>query len=207
MIGDHGLYAVFGLMLIDAVLPAASEVVMVYAGRGRRRRIRRAVGDAVRPHVRGRLPRVPRHGPRGDGRLPDRLDRRLGDRRLRRAPVPRAPRPLAAPRRDQARPSGAMVRPLGQLGRVPRSHHPGHSLVHLRSRRRVPLSVPALRRAHGDRLCAVVLRLRRRRLGGRSELGGVPRRRSSSSTTRWPCSSWQGSPSWGGSWSRRRRAA
>ncbi len=31
-IGDHGLYAVFGLMFVDAVLPAASEVVMVYAG-------------------------------------------------------------------------------------------------------------------------------------------------------------------------------
>lgn len=31
-IGDYGLYAVFALMLIDAVLPAASEVVMVYAG-------------------------------------------------------------------------------------------------------------------------------------------------------------------------------
>lgn len=32
LIGDHGLYAVFGLMLIDAVLPAASELVMVYSG-------------------------------------------------------------------------------------------------------------------------------------------------------------------------------
>jgi membrane protein DedA with SNARE-associated domain len=31
-IGDHGLYAVFGLMLVDAVFPAVSEVVMVYAG-------------------------------------------------------------------------------------------------------------------------------------------------------------------------------
>jgi membrane protein DedA with SNARE-associated domain len=31
-IGDHGLYAVFALMLVDAVLPAASEVVMVYGG-------------------------------------------------------------------------------------------------------------------------------------------------------------------------------
>ena len=31
-IGDYGLYAVFVLMAIDAVLPAASEVVMVYAG-------------------------------------------------------------------------------------------------------------------------------------------------------------------------------
>jgi membrane protein DedA with SNARE-associated domain len=31
-VGDHGLYAVFLLMLVDAVLPAASEVVMVYGG-------------------------------------------------------------------------------------------------------------------------------------------------------------------------------
>ena len=32
VIGDYGLYAVFLLMLIDAVLPAASEPVMVYGG-------------------------------------------------------------------------------------------------------------------------------------------------------------------------------
>jgi membrane protein DedA with SNARE-associated domain len=31
-IGDYGLYAVFLFMLVDAVFPAASEVVMVYAG-------------------------------------------------------------------------------------------------------------------------------------------------------------------------------
>jgi membrane protein DedA with SNARE-associated domain len=31
-IGDHGLYAVFLLMLLDAVFPAASEAVMVYSG-------------------------------------------------------------------------------------------------------------------------------------------------------------------------------
>lgn len=31
-IGNHGVYAVFLLMLIDAVFPAASELVMVYAG-------------------------------------------------------------------------------------------------------------------------------------------------------------------------------
>src|SRR5438552_18869308 len=31
-IGDHGVYAVFLLMLIDAVFPAASELVMLYAG-------------------------------------------------------------------------------------------------------------------------------------------------------------------------------
>ena len=32
LIGNHGLYAVFCLMAIDAVFPAASELVMVYAG-------------------------------------------------------------------------------------------------------------------------------------------------------------------------------
>jgi membrane protein DedA with SNARE-associated domain len=32
VIGNHGLYAVFVLMMIDAVFPAASELVMVYAG-------------------------------------------------------------------------------------------------------------------------------------------------------------------------------
>ena len=32
LVGDYGLYAVFALMLIDAVFPAASELVMVYAG-------------------------------------------------------------------------------------------------------------------------------------------------------------------------------
>jgi len=31
-IGDYGLYAVFLLMFVDAVFPAASEVVMVYGG-------------------------------------------------------------------------------------------------------------------------------------------------------------------------------
>jgi membrane protein DedA with SNARE-associated domain len=31
-IGDYGLYAVFTLMFVDAVLPAASELVMVYGG-------------------------------------------------------------------------------------------------------------------------------------------------------------------------------
>jgi len=32
LVGDYGLYAVFLLMLVDAVFPAASEAVMVYAG-------------------------------------------------------------------------------------------------------------------------------------------------------------------------------
>jgi membrane protein DedA with SNARE-associated domain len=31
-VGDHGVYAVFALMALDAVFPAASELVMLYAG-------------------------------------------------------------------------------------------------------------------------------------------------------------------------------
>ena len=31
-VGDYGLYAIFLLMLVDAVLPAASELVMLYGG-------------------------------------------------------------------------------------------------------------------------------------------------------------------------------
>src|SRR5919201_163580 len=32
LIGDHGLYAVFCLLIVAAVFPAASELVMLYAG-------------------------------------------------------------------------------------------------------------------------------------------------------------------------------
>jgi membrane protein DedA with SNARE-associated domain len=32
LVGDYGLYAVFLLMLVDAVFPAGSEIVMVYGG-------------------------------------------------------------------------------------------------------------------------------------------------------------------------------
>ena len=32
IVGDYGLYAVFSLMFVDAVFPAASELVMVYGG-------------------------------------------------------------------------------------------------------------------------------------------------------------------------------
>ena len=32
LVGDHGLAAVFGLMAVDAVFPAASEIVLLYAG-------------------------------------------------------------------------------------------------------------------------------------------------------------------------------
>ena len=48
-VGDHGVYAVFLLMAIDAVFPAASELVMVYAGALASGRVRLAARRALRP--------------------------------------------------------------------------------------------------------------------------------------------------------------
>ena len=54
-IADYGLYAIFFLSLVDAVLPAASELVMVYAGAlagGRVRRDRTSRSSASRSNRR-----------------------------------------------------------------------------------------------------------------------------------------------------------
>ena len=69
-------------------------------------------------HRRGLRPAYVVDRARRNDRLHARLDDGLGDRVLRRPPVPRAPRPLAAPQRGEARPGGALVRALGGLGRV-----------------------------------------------------------------------------------------
>ncbi len=76
-VGDHGVYAVFLLMAIDAVFPAASELVMVYAGA-------LASGAFASQHVVlfGHADRLGLLGVRDDGarrhaRLHRRLDRRL----------------------------------------------------------------------------------------------------------------------------------
>src|SRR3954462_10244914 len=99
-------------MFVDAVLPAASELVMVYAGA-------LAAGvfasqsvvlfgkplDSGWPAylaVAAAGARLPPRCTRGDDGLHARRHPRLGDRLLRRPPVRRAPRPLAAPRRGEA---------------------------------------------------------------------------------------------------------
>jgi len=46
-VANHGVYAVFGLMAIDAVFPAASELVMLYAGAV----AAGALGVGLGPHV------------------------------------------------------------------------------------------------------------------------------------------------------------
>ena len=115
LIGNHGIYAVFGLMAIDAVLPAASELVMVYAGA-------LAAGAFAGQHVDLFGARISSHGwafvamalAGTLGYLAGR-DRRLGDRLLRRAAAPGAPRALVPPEPAEARSGGALVRPLGRL--------------------------------------------------------------------------------------------
>ena len=150
-------------MLIDAVFPAASEVVMVYAGRV-------ASGAFAGQDVvlfgtddRRGAPGVRRDRARRHDRLHDRRDHRLGDRSLRRASVPRASRPLAPPRQGEARSRGALVRALGELGRVPRAAHAGRALVRLDSGGRDGGAARALHAAHARRLRDLVLRLRGRR--------------------------------------------
>ena len=116
-IGDYGLYAVFLLMLVDALFPAASEVVMVYAG---------CCGGAFAGQsvtlfgheLESGFSCIPRDGARRDARLHRRLGDGMGDRRLRRAAVPRATGPLAASRRGEAGPRRGVVRAVGGLGRL-----------------------------------------------------------------------------------------
>ena len=81
-IGDYGLYAVFLLMLVDAVFPAASEVVMVYGGAVASGAFATQSISLFGHEFASGLARVPRGGDRRDDRLPARLDRRLGARRL-----------------------------------------------------------------------------------------------------------------------------
>ena len=69
------------------IFPAASEVVMVYGGAGRRR-VREPGRRPHREDDRGGHPGVPGDRARGHDRLHDRLDRRLGDRALRRPSLP-----------------------------------------------------------------------------------------------------------------------
>jgi hypothetical protein len=120
-VGDHGVYAVFLLMAIDAVFPAASELVMVYAGA-------LASGAFASQHVvlfghqidsggwayrddgTGRDARLPR---RGSGRLVDRPE--PGGRPFRRAHGRLLP-PLAG----AARAGRALVRPGTTAGPSPR---------------------------------------------------------------------------------------
>ena len=112
----------------------------------------------------------------GHDRVHDRIDRRLGDRDLRRPAVSRAPRPLAPSRRTQARTGGALVRALGRLGGLPRPPDSGHPLLRLDPGGRARGAVRALHDPDFRRLGDLVLRVRGSGVCGRGELGGFPSR-------------------------------
>ena len=96
LIGDHGIYAVFVLMFVDALLPAASELVMVYAGAVAAGAFAGQSVVLFGEPIESKLLGVRRNGLRRRARLHPRLDRRLGDRLLRRAAVRRAARAVVA---------------------------------------------------------------------------------------------------------------
>ena len=174
VLGDHGLYAVFLLMLVDAVFPAASELVMVYARRARRGRVRgrrRALRRTSSSRASGRGPRWC-----SPGRSATRSARcsagRSGSTAGARSSSAAAAGSTSPP---QARAGRALVRPLGRLGRLHRPDHAGRALVHLDPGRRLPDAARAVHRADVRRLDALVLRVRGRRLRRRGELGDLPR--------------------------------
>ena len=76
-VNDHGIYAVFVLMVIDAVFPAASELVMIYAGALAAARSPAATWSCSAP---GRLALLGVHRvvARRHARLPRRLARSAG---------------------------------------------------------------------------------------------------------------------------------
>ena len=116
LVGDYGLYAVFLLMLIDAVFPAGSEIVMVYGGAIASGAIAGAsvtlFGYTFAPGLSAYLAIVVA-GTIGY-LIGSVIGWEIGIRGGR--PVPRTPRPLAAPRRGEARPGRGVVPEAGRTG-------------------------------------------------------------------------------------------
>ena len=204
-IGDYGLYAVFAA---HARRRRAARRERGHHGlrrRARRGRVRGPAGHALRPDDRRRVARVPRDRARGDDRVHDRRGPRLGDRALRRPTVPRAPRPLVPSERGEARARGALVRPLGRLGGLPRAAHARRALVRLHPGRRVRDRSSAATRC--SRSSA------RRSGASRSRAPGTPPgragrtsiTRSGTSTTSWRLRSWPRAALLGWRYLRRRR--
>ena len=139
VVGDYGVYAVFVLMAIDAVFPAASELGDGLRRRARGRRVRRS---ARRPSSAGSSSRAsPRTSP---SRSPARSATRSA-RSSAGAIGCYGGRPFLERHgrwfhldASEARPGRALVRALGGLGGVPRPDHTRRALVRLDSGRRLP---------------------------------------------------------------------
>ncbi len=175
-------------MALDAVFPAASELVMVYAGALASGAIAGADVTLFGAHDLLAGVGVRRDGPVGDDRLHGRRDRRLGDRPLRRTAAARAPRPLVPPRAGAARAGGALVRALGRLGRLPGALDAGRPLLLLDPGRCLPHAARPLHGAHARRIGDLVLRARRRSATRSAAAGTTSTTASGTWTT--SCSPW-----------------
>src|SRR3954451_22697910 len=173
-LAHYGVLAIFVLMFVDAIFPAASELVMVYAG---------ALASGALTH------RVDVFGWHGTGlsayiavvlagvvgyQLGSILGWWIGGRGG--APVPRASRPLVPSHPAEARSSRAVVRALGSLGGVARAGHPGRTLLRLDPGRRLREPLCPLQRPDPDRQRRLVHRAGRSGLGARVELGNAASR-------------------------------
>src|SRR3954462_1372881 len=161
-LAHYGVLAIFVLMFVDAIFPAASELVMVYAGALASGALTHRV-DVFGWHGTGfsavlavvlagvigyQLGAGPRGGPRGGDRLPAGRRPRLGDRPPRRPPLPRASREVVPPHAREARARRRLVRSVGRLGGVSRADHPRRPLFRLDPGGRLRKPVPAVQRAH-----------------------------------------------------------
>jgi hypothetical protein len=169
-VGNHGVEAVFILMAIDAVFPAASELVMVYAGAV-------ASGAFASQHVVLFGNTIESHGwayvtmaMAGTlgylvGSIAGWGIGRYGGR---------PPRPVPPPRPGAARACGALVRPPRPLGGPARPGHAGGALVRIYPGGRLRdalLAVPAL---DDPGRGGLGLRVRRDRLRVRKQLRALP---------------------------------
>ena len=135
------------LMFVDAVFPAASRLVMVYAG---------AVAAGAFPGSSVTLfgteiestgwayVAMAMAGTIGHARL----GRGVGDRPVRRPAVPRTTRALAPHHARQARQGGRVVRALRRRRRLRLAHAPRGAVVHLHPRRHRRDAARPVHRAH-----------------------------------------------------------
>ena len=175
-IGDYGLYAVFVLMLIDAVFPAASEVVMVYGGAIASGAI---AGQSVTLFGYTFAPGLPAYLAIAlAGTIGYLIGAVLGWEIGRRGGRPYLERHGRWLHLDHAK----LERAEAWFDRwedwavLPRPRHARRALVHLDPGRHLRGAARPLHDAHADRLRDLVLRVRRRRLGGGRELGELPPR-------------------------------
>ena len=173
-IGNHGAYAVFAIMAVDALLPVGGELMMLSRARSPRARSparSRSLGDACRPG-----PRASRPLARRDARLPHRRAPSAGRSAAAAGGRSSSGTAVAAHHTRDARPCRALVRPPRARRRLPRPPHAAGPIVHLGPGRRAREPARAVHGPHARRVGDLVLRVRGRGVGARLQLREGPPR-------------------------------